>query len=97
MVENKETGRWREIDLAFPEWKVGVEFDGRHHIEREQQWDKDILRREELETMGWTFVIVTSTAMYAEPLRVLDRIGDKIVLAGGHRIRIRDDWRRHFG
>lgn len=97
MVENKETGRWREIDLAFPEWKVGVEFDGRHHIEREQQWDKDILRREDLETMGWTFVIVTSTAMYAEPLRVLDRIGDKIVLAGGPRIRIRDDWRRHFG
>lgn len=97
VVKNEQTGRWREIDLAFPEWKVAVEFDGRHHIERERQWDNDILRREELEAMGWTFVIITSTSMYTEPLRVLVRISDKIVLAGGPRIRIRDDWRRHFG
>ncbi|MFC6708010.1 hypothetical protein [Flexivirga alba] len=97
LVEDGSTGRIRELDLAFPEWKVAVEFDGRHHIERVGQWEKDILRREDLEAMGWRFVIITSTSMYVEPRRVLVRIADKIVSAGGPGIRIRDDWQRHFG
>jgi len=97
LVDDEPTFRSREIDLAFPEWKVAVEFDGRHHIERVGQWNKDILRREDLEAMGWRFVIITSSSMYAEPLRVLIRITDKIVSAGGPRIALRDDWRRHFG
>ena len=97
LVDDKPTFRSREIDLAFPEWKVAVEFDGRHHVERVRHWQKDILRREDLEGMGWKFVIITSASMYAEPLRVLVRITDKIVSAGGPRIPLRDDWRRHFG
>lgn len=96
VVGNKSTGRWREIDLAFPQWKIAVEFDGLQHLER-RQWDKDILRREELEALGWKFVHITSTAIYTDPLRVLIRITDKIVLAGGPTIPIRDDWQRHFG
>ncbi|WP_446665245.1 hypothetical protein [Flexivirga sp. B27] len=97
VVHDRSTGRSREIDLAFPDWKVAVEFDGRHHVERINQWDKDILRREDLEALGWKFVIITSTSMYADPLRVLVRITDKVVAAGGPRIRIQDGWRRHFG
>lgn len=89
--------RWRKVDLSYPQWKVAVEFDGRHHIEREHQWDNDILRREELEDLGWRFVIVTSTAMYTDPLRVLQRITDTVVAAGGPRMPIGDGWQRHFG
>ncbi|RNI22188.1 endonuclease domain-containing protein [Flexivirga caeni] len=97
MVYDESTGRKRELDLALPEWKVAVEFDGRHHIERIDQWERDILRREELEAMGWRFVLITSSAMYTQPLRVLERITDTIVAAGGPRVVIRDDWQRHFG
>ncbi|HWC23448.1 MAG TPA: DUF559 domain-containing protein [Flexivirga sp.] len=96
VVTDNRTSKWREIDLAYPEWKVAVEFDGSHHFERRQR-DKDILRQEELEALGWKTVVITSTAMYGEPLRVLVRITDKIVAADGPRIRIQDGWQRHFG
>lgn len=87
----------RRIDLAFEEYKVGVEFDGRHHIERVEQWNEDILRREELEAMGWRFVTVTASSMHSDPFGVLTRIADALVLAGASDIRLRSDWRRHFG
>lgn len=44
------------IDLSFPEHKVGIEFDGRHHIERVEQWEGDLVRREDLEADDWKFV-----------------------------------------
>lgn len=86
----------RRIDFAFEDYKVGVEFDGRHHIEQVSQWNDDILRREELEAMGWRFVVITSSTMYADPRGVLSRIVDALTLAGAPSIRIRDDWQRHF-
>lgn len=86
----------RRIDLAFEDYKVGVEFDGHHHIEQISQWNDDILRREELEAMGWRFVIVTSSTMYSDPRNVLQRIIDALALAGAPIIRLRDDWQRHF-
>ncbi|GGB34244.1 hypothetical protein GCM10011492_26100 [Flexivirga endophytica] len=87
----------RKIDLAFEEYKVGVEFDGRHHIEQINQWNEDILRREELEAMGWRFIIITSSTLYAAPLDVLKRIADALVLAGATDIHLQQEWRRHFG
>ncbi|NNG38870.1 hypothetical protein HJ588_06230 [Flexivirga sp. ID2601S] len=89
--------RWREIDMSYPKLKLAFEFDGRHHIEREQQWEADILRREEVEAIGWRFIVITSTSMYADPLAVLGRIVDAVQLASGVRLRIGDGWRRHFG
>ena len=86
----------RRIDLCYEKWKVAIEFDGRHHIDRVHQWEDDILRREELEAMGWRFIVVTSSEMYREPLRVLQRVVDALAAAGAPSIRISDDWRRHF-
>ncbi|WP_265445642.1 hypothetical protein [Flexivirga meconopsidis] len=90
-------GRRRKLDMSYPKLMLAFEFDGRHHIERERQWEADILRREEVEAIGWRFIIITSTAMYAEPLAVLKRIVDAVQLASGVRLRISDGWRRHFG
>lgn len=97
VVRNQSRTRKRRLDLSYADCKVAIEFDGRHHVERIDQWNNDILRREDLEDMGWRFVIVTSSAMYADPLRVLQRITDKVVAAGGPRMSIADGWRRHFG
>lgn len=87
----------RRIDLCYEQWKVAIEFDGRHHIDRVRQWEDDILRREELEAMGWRFIVVTSSEMYREPLRVLQRIVDALTAAGASPMQIRNGWRRHFG
>ncbi|MBB2892563.1 endonuclease domain-containing protein [Flexivirga oryzae] len=97
VVRDPKSRRKRKLDLCYPDLKVAIEFDGRHHVERSEQWNNDILRREVLEEMGWRFVIVTSSAMYADPRRVLQRITDKVVVAGGPRMPISDGWKRHFG
>lgn len=89
--------RHRRLDLSYPDLKLAIEFDGRYHIDREAQWDKDILRREELEALGWRFLVITSTAMFQEPLRVLRRIADGVQLRTGQPVPIGDGWRRHFG
>jgi hypothetical protein len=47
--------------------------------------------------LGWRFVIITSTAMFREPLQVLTRIGDATQLRTGQPVVIHDGWRRHFG
>ncbi len=47
-------------DLVYKEWKVLVEYDGWHHERDASQRQRDIGRRERLESAGWTIVVVTS-------------------------------------
>jgi hypothetical protein len=85
------------IDLAFPDQRVGIEFDGRHHIEREGQWEGDLLRREDLEARDWKFVVVLGSQVYGQPGAVLSRIV-AAMQARGIRVsqRLSPEWHRHF-
>jgi hypothetical protein len=84
------------IDLAFADVKVAVEYDGRHHVERQEQWGRDLLRREELEADGWRFVVITAADVYKTPEQTLARIVATL-RERGLRARIRlDTWRLHF-
>lgn len=47
------------VDFAWPELKVAVEYEGRHHTDPEQI-RKDIARIEEMIEMGWLVIRVTS-------------------------------------
>ncbi len=91
-----DSGRLRyRIDLAWTGAKVAVEYDGRHHISREDQWTYDIRRREELEADGWTFLILTAADIFRTPGSTLDR-AESLLAARGIRIRRRRDWSDHF-
>ena len=46
-------------DLAFPDFKVAGNYDGRHHLQ-ERQRESDIRRDESLAAIGWTSVTVTA-------------------------------------
>jgi hypothetical protein len=39
----------RRYDLSWPEVRVIVEYDGRHHVERVEQWESDLERREAID------------------------------------------------
>lgn len=43
----------RRFDLSYPSVKVIVEYDGRQHVERVQQGESDLDRREEFDDDGW--------------------------------------------
>ena len=46
-------------DVAFPDFKVAVNYDGRHHLQ-ERQRESDIRRDESLAAIGWASVTVTA-------------------------------------
>lgn len=86
----------RRIDLAYPEFKLAIEYDGRHHIDRESQWRADVARREELESAGWRFVIVTAGDLFGDPAGVIRRIVTALRQAGCSVGDPDVSWRRHF-
>ncbi|PJM74421.1 hypothetical protein CSQ87_10460 [Bifidobacterium simiarum] len=48
------------VDLAWPELKVAVEYDGDQHRTDKAQWRRDQEKRELLRSRGWIVVIVTA-------------------------------------
>lgn len=45
-----------ELDLAYPRWKVAVEYDGRIHAESSRQFERDADRWEIIRREGWRLV-----------------------------------------
>ncbi|MCY7411582.1 MAG: DUF559 domain-containing protein [Salinibacterium sp.] len=67
-------------DLAYPDWHVLVEYDGRHHL-TDAQIAADILRHERLAAAGWTVVRVVN-AHFSDPGGVVSRVARALVNAG---------------
>ena len=87
----------RRLDLSYPDIKLVIEYDGRHHIEREKQWSSDLNRREELDDGEWKTLVVTSDGIYREPDRTLQRIRRNLILRGyGHVPPLDPAWTAHF-
>ncbi|WP_244170070.1 endonuclease domain-containing protein [Amycolatopsis tolypomycina] len=58
------------LDLAFPEQKLAVEYDGEWHGEGDQP-RHDEARRAAIQALGWRFVIVTKAELYSAPKAVV--------------------------
>lgn len=88
----------RKYDLSYPRSRTIVEYDGRHHIEREQQWESDLDRREAIDDEKWRIIVVIAKGIYTHPERTLTRI-HRVLQERGERgvpARLSDDWRPHF-
>lgn len=59
VVQDHTGGELAWPDVAFPAFKVAVNYDGRHHLQ-ERQRESDIRRDESLAAIGWTSVTVTA-------------------------------------
>ncbi|ODR25107.1 endonuclease domain-containing protein [Mycolicibacterium porcinum] len=56
-----ESGRVRRrIDMGWPEWMVGIEYDGDQHWTTPEAQENDIVRLEFLASRGWTIVRVSA-------------------------------------
>jgi very-short-patch-repair endonuclease len=51
------------LDLAWPERKVAIEYDGAHHLSRRQH-SRDLERHNRLRAAGWT-VLQVDAAQFA--------------------------------
>ena len=70
----RQDGQWLgDPDMAWRDWKVCVEYDGRHHRTQAQQ-AKDVRRGERRRLAGWTELIVTAEDMAHDASQAVDRV-----------------------
>lgn len=88
----------RRFDLCWPGVKVIAEYDGRHHAEREEQWEADLERREQIDDDEWRIRVFVAKDVFNTPDRTVQRM-EKVLRdrrLPGMPKRLRDDWRAHF-
>jgi very-short-patch-repair endonuclease len=61
------------LDLAFPEQKLAVEYDGDWHREGDQP-ERDEARRAAIRALGWRFVIVTKAELHEAPKAIVESV-----------------------
>lgn len=64
------------VDLAYPELKIAIEYEGDGHRTDKAQWRTDIQRKRRLEALGWIVIRVTQldlAAGHAEFIALLAR------------------------
>ncbi|KRA29674.1 MULTISPECIES: DUF559 domain-containing protein [unclassified Nocardioides] len=88
----------RKYDLSWPEVRLVVEYDGRQHVDRVDQWESDLERREAIDDDGWRIIVVVARGIYARPDQTLSRIHRLLVERGHPDVprRMSEAWRAHF-
>ncbi|KFI91105.1 hypothetical protein BISA_2068 [Bifidobacterium saguini DSM 23967] len=57
------------VDLAWPEFRVAIEYDGDQHRTDKAQWRRDQEKREKLRHHDWVVIIATASNLADEPSR----------------------------
>ncbi len=68
-------------DLVLRRWKIVVEYDGWYHERDARQRQRDVLRRERLEALGWSVIVITARDL-RHPESVASRVYGSLVRAG---------------
>lgn len=88
----------RKYDLSYRRSKTILEYDGRQHVERVEQWEADLERREGIDDDQWRILVFVAKDIYKTPGRTLERIHSALRLRGepGVPATFSDAWRAHF-
>jgi hypothetical protein len=77
-------GRQRFLDMAYPELKIAIEFNGWQHHQMRYRMDDDHARTSELELAGWLVLVVTAAHGKDE---TIDRIR-RAIARSQHELRV---------
>lgn len=72
----------RRIDMGWPDWMVGAEYDGEQHWTNPAIHAEDIERLEFLAAKGWTIVRVSATQLRYRRALVVERVRTALQRAG---------------
>ncbi|OHV04382.1 hypothetical protein [Mycobacterium talmoniae] len=70
------------IDMGWPQWRVGVDFEGAHHWTDPRQRDWDVERYAKLPELGWNDIRVTARMLHTAPRVFLNRVGAALTARG---------------
>jgi hypothetical protein len=69
-------------ELAYPQFRIAVEYEGDHHRVRRRQWNRDIDKYQSYAENGWTVVRVTSEMLFGRPEEAVRRVRSALLRAG---------------
>ena len=69
-------------DLAYPEYRVIVEYDGEHHCTDRDQNARDVDRLDDLVQAGWRVIRFNATHVGARRLERMVRVRQALIAAG---------------
>lgn len=81
VVSRAGAAKTRYGDMVYPDYRVIVEYDGRHHQLSPRQHAEDVLRLEELAREGWIVIRVLAEHL-RHPGSVVARVEDALVGRG---------------
>jgi hypothetical protein len=70
------------LDMGWPDYRVGVDFDGAQHWTDPSQRSKDVERYARLPELGWIDVRLTSSMLHNNPRVFLDRVAAALMARG---------------
>ncbi|MGV0741472.1 hypothetical protein [Mycolicibacterium sp. XJ870] len=70
------------IDMGWPEWKVGVQYDGIQHWTDPKRRTIDIDQNVEYQDLGWRMVHVGADLLHHRPRMIIDRTKAALRAAG---------------
>jgi hypothetical protein len=73
-VTNERGRVVRRIDMGWPEWMVGAEYDGEQHFTNPDDYSNDIDRLEFRAAKGWAIVRVSATQLRYRRAAVVQRV-----------------------
>jgi hypothetical protein len=62
-----------QVDLAYPEPRVAIEYEGDHHREKDT-FRKDIVRFNRLQAAGWAALRFTADDVFKRPQKIVDEV-----------------------
>lgn len=73
-IDDPDSRWYGYIDLAYPEWRIAIEYDSEEHRLDRRRWQKDLHKDEVLHRQGWTVLRISVADLLApgDFLRRLD-------------------------
>jgi len=65
------------IDLAYRQWRIGIEYEGDHHRER-AHYQQDVARFNALRDLGWLVLRFTADDVLRQPARTIGHVAAAI-------------------
>ncbi len=61
-------------ELAYPQYKIALEYEGSHHRVHAAQWNRDIDKYHAYESAGWRAIRITGSLQYGRALVLRSRV-----------------------
>ncbi|MGW0433033.1 endonuclease domain-containing protein [Micromonospora sp. NPDC003197] len=65
------------MDLAYPQWRIAIEYEGDHHRER-NHFRRDVTRLNALRAAGWLVLRFTADDVLRHPAQIIRQVNQAI-------------------